>query len=494
MTTITIKPSNNVYKELENTQMTYLQAIGELIDNSIGSMTETNKCNVLIEISGDWTDHILDINSATLSITDDSKGIAEQDIGDALSPAANSNKHQYSLHEHGMGLKAALVSLGSKYNYDKNGNIKSISGFSITTKTKDMKQPLIINKLHFGDIQCTNSSYSFEKNCGTKIEIKHLKNIPTKKEYFTGLRYFLGHRYQRFLRGIHNKKLNLELRLTSTDGKIMTDSKGQECKYTIYAIEPSYNLGKPLISTKLENGERSGGKQWSAQLQFGWSPTDLEFENYPLGDPIKEQLKNKHPYYYLNRKIDIVMNDIVIAQNNYSWLTGNTEETNGRDFRNNNPRMVIEIEKGFSSTFTKNGIQESQHLEELKEKINKAIKQYKNSDKAWRDEMGAKDKMEKMIRNIDPNYTREQTDKYGLKTDFIINKENKKEIWEVKVIEASPADVIQLLGYMSTNCIDNGRLIAPKFSDNTENLVKDLGNYPEWKNKNIELTLLNDMM
>lgn len=91
-------------------------------------------------------------NSASLTIKDNASGIKCDDLPTALSPAGKMSTKEGSLHEHSMGLKQALVTIGTKEKYNEFGEIECIEGFDIYTKCKDEEFALKISSLSFDDI------------------------------------------------------------------------------------------------------------------------------------------------------------------------------------------------------------------------------------------------------------------------------------------------------------------------------------------------------
>lgn len=179
MITLTVTPSNELFSQLENNQSSFGHLLSELIDNSVSAM-EGDECNILIEVNGPWTDGSgksagkLNRAKAKLIISDDSSGIPLNILADALAPANLANhRGSNSLNEHGIGLKTAIVSLGSQKSKDG-----EIIGVSLITKTKDMPKALLIDKLCFGkiDVQEIDAGKYFPKGHGTRIEITNLKD------------------------------------------------------------------------------------------------------------------------------------------------------------------------------------------------------------------------------------------------------------------------------------------------------------------------------
>jgi hypothetical protein len=394
----------------------------------------------------------------------------------ALSPAANSGKYKDSLHEHGMGLKIALYSLGTTHQKPH-----GLVGFKLFTKHRDDNCITKIQNLSYSDIsdEPVDDASMFPQGHGTMIEISNLKDkLPTQKEHYKYLVNFLGCRYQYYLRAAHNKKLNMTLRLTDKSGSTITDVGGRPCQYTVNAIEATFKDKQLLEDVPLAIGKGTGSRAWKAHLRFGWAPTEEEFAKFPDGDSAKDQLDRKHPYYYRNLKIDIVRNDIVLGQVDYSWLTDKSLASIERDWRGGYlPRMQIIIESGLSTTHTKSGLEQSADVEELKAEVWKIIEPYTERDKnrIVDNETLFKDKLEAKLNALCSNVKRETTtSSYGFRADFSLNRRGNDEIWEIKMEEGTGPDVMQLLGYLITSSVKKGVLLANGFNPNAKSFVNDI--------------------
>jgi septum formation topological specificity factor MinE len=475
------KPSNNIFFELEKNQVSFEHLLSEFVDNSIGSMVD-NKCSVVIEIRGNWNNKNkqLDREDAQLIITDNASGITFDNLALALSPAACSGLRKNSLHEHGLGMKTAICSLGTSVKRDSNNTIVNFVDFEIITKTSQDSLAHRISEMHFGQISVDeiNADHIFQEGHGTQIVVKSLKDkVRVRKEdYSTYLIPFLAHRYQFFLSATYGKKLTLTVKLTDENGNAITDKRGQICEYVVTPIHVVWQGGQPVVDRALPHGKVGSKKKWSAHMRFGWSPSSEELMAYPLHDQARSHGYIKSPYYIHNMKIDLIMNEIAIVQVDYSWITLKADVTIGRDWRSQRPRLQVFLYSNFETTSSKDGVQESDFLEELKENIWEEIRKYANTDKSriFENEKELKDKLEKTLRDSFLDVKREPTvADYGLRSDFSLTRKGNPEIWEVKVIQAGAPEFMQLVGYLLTTGTKHGVLVAREFNDNARSLAQD---------------------
>lgn len=499
MKKITIKPSNNVFVELKKTSSDFASSLVELIDNSIGSMVN-NHSSITIEVSGNWTEgnqkSLKRDSFAKVIISDDSKGISLDDLGRALSPAAMSGSQTSSLHEHGLGLKLAIRSLGSTEEKTSNGDVSAISGFEILTKTENDKCAHRITKMCFDDVdveEIDNTSI-FPKGHGTVITVSNLDKVYTaRKDYARLLVPYLGQRYQRFLEGVHNKHLKLNVLLTDKNGVIIKDSDGRDLKFEVAAQKPEWDKEIAPIVRNFPSGKGSNAtlNKWSAKMVFGYNPSVGDIELYPKDDPVREKLKYTNPYYVKSQKIDIFVNDILLCQKDLTWLYSGFEDTTKRYWRKEFPRIQVILNYGFSTSFTKTDVQLSSFLEDLKEEIKRELKPYQTDKYTPRhdSETVLKDKLEEKLHTFCSNVKRETTASiYGYRMDFSLERKGKEEIWEVKKDEGTGPDIGQLIMYLQTSQVKHGVLLANGFNDNARSLCADIPKlFPGYEIELIEL-------
>lgn len=487
MATISIKPSNNLWEELKKAPTDFISNICELIDNSLAAIT-VGECNVSIEVSGNWTDggsKSLNKDSvAKIIITDDSSGIPLEDLGKALSPGAMARKHKNSLNEHGMGFKLAILGIGTKAIKDENDQTRAIGGFNLITKAADSKVAHIVNTMSYSDNIETEEIIDnkellkiFPKGCGTKIIITNLDKIfTTRQQYTNTLVGRLGQRYQNILVGENDKKLNLTLNLTDKKGNTIKNSDGQDMLFQIQPVKAEWRESQPAKVKNLPIGKGGTHQKWSAEVKFGYNPIDGEVNGY--NDPVrKEILKSSHPYHNKSKKIDIFRNDILICQKPLEWLLEVKDSSADRYFRNEYPRIQIKLYDGFSSTFTKNDIEITDHLNQLKEDLVQLLRaenyiEDKYTPKESNEEY-VSNKLETILKKFDPNLVREFS-VCGLRADYKLIRNGVEEIWELKPNKADGQDIAQLFSYLYLSGIRNGVIFAEELTDAAKNVIKKI--------------------
>jgi hypothetical protein len=154
----------------QNNNMSFISLLKEFIDNSVAEMVNTEKgFTTIVDIilqadfdSGQIADN--DIKTARLIIKDNSVGIRRDRLKDALSigKAKNHIKNEESLHEHGVGMKVALWSLG---NLD----------YLITKTSDEVISSKIENDIPIhGEIEIKDDNYFKEDETGTIICITNI--------------------------------------------------------------------------------------------------------------------------------------------------------------------------------------------------------------------------------------------------------------------------------------------------------------------------------
>jgi len=491
--TIEVLPSNKIFSELENNTTSFFHLLSELVDNSIAAMVD-GLCSISIEIVADWSSKKKFYETGQIIVHDDAGGISRSEIGQAISPAANACKNPNSLNRHGIGGKITIMSVGTKLD-EKSG---FLTGVEITTKTKSDDQITKIDQIGFGKIPYStiNDNNIFPKGHGTRITIKNLKPIVycRKSDYTQIIIPLLGHRYQLYLNGSLNKKVKITLKLLDMDSNPIVNAKGNLQVFEIVPITPVFQGGSPILDTVL-HPNKDNKKGWRAHMRFGWSPSKEALAEIGTDkDQCRLFVKKNSPYYIDNRKIDLITNGVVICQVGYDWLSPfKGEETIERDWRGNSPRLIITLENGFQTTITKDAFVDDDNLKTLKKIVLERIKKYANTDKSRikESEEETKNRVEAMLLETCENVKREPTiGSYGLRADFSLKKKGAPQIWECKIQQASVSDVIQLVGYLKLDGCLNGKLIAPDFSDNARNLVKDCSDI---FGVNVELTSYKDL-
>jgi len=99
--------TNRLWSQLSQTgNYSFDKLLIELVDNSLAARVN-DKCTVRIEVSGDWNlnkNGSLDLNTASLSVLDNSAGLDESKLDKILAPFETIHNRK-SLNEHGAGMK-----------------------------------------------------------------------------------------------------------------------------------------------------------------------------------------------------------------------------------------------------------------------------------------------------------------------------------------------------------------------------------------------------
>lgn len=466
---IEVVPSSNIFEQLGNGNSNFVSMIAELIDNPLAEASD-GQCSVSIDILGPWgpNNNSLDLKKAFVIVKDDAKGIPLAVLPKALSPAALAQGNADSLHEHGMGMKNAIASIGE---------LKTL-----TTKTLEDRLAYQINKLKFGTIPVEEVVWDVTQ--GTEIIIKNLKAcVPYRKEDFTTrVIPHLGAKYRLFLdHGNANVNLSLRLTLRDLDGEIKTDVSGKEYDWTIEPVYPRYQNEDPKVDKYLT------GKDWAARVKFGFAPSLDEITALGL-----KRYEKTHPYHPYARTIDIIMHGRVIQHVKLSEL----------DVRYGQGAVLVPalgevfLMKGFETSFTKDGILNDRNFMEFKrdldELINPVITAKLDNDKIKVQEAEMIDRIYEHQTKTEDRVCIKQypIEACGCRVDLLCD----NEVWEIKTEMADAQDVYQVLLYveMSNDTIkkDRARLIAKDFSSGAKETAKFVDKKHGVK---IKLLTLDDM-
>lgn len=453
-TTIEVKASDNLFKELGNNTYDFVDLVSEFIDNSIAAKLEDEKLIVKIEIGLSR----LNERDSYFSIIDNAKGIPSEYLGKALSPGATSGGT--TLNEHGLGMKQAIVALG---------NLEYL-----ITKTRDSDKALKINELRFGSIQAEEIDWGITN--GTEIRVSNINSIvPVNPQNYTQkIVGHLGARYRRFLRN-ENPKMELDIVLIDIDRQNISQWKVEEVNPVYF--HPSSRRNEPIIEKKLIKG-----RGWKAKLTFGYAPNDKQYEELNLEAP-----KNYMPYNVsINKQgLDIINNDRVIKFHQLSEI----DLVKTRHNKYNYIRGEIDLISGFTTAITKNNIIIDNNFKELVEKIKEILdtKEYLNK-KSYPDEIPEsllRDRLKRFFKespiyrknNVQTEYAIEGLGGY---IDILADDEP----WELKIGDADGLDVYQLFAYMDMGNFKNGYLVAKSFKTGAKVAVDFINSNHE---KNINL-------
>lgn len=431
---ITVEPSNNIFHELGNNTYDLKDLISELIDNSLAAKRPESKTVITIEL---WVSK--SNKCETIVIKDNSAGIPQEILGNALSPAAIQTGN--SLNEHGLGMKQAIAGLG-KLKY-------------LATKTVGEDKARVIRELKFGKLDCFLSDISDDS--GTEICIEDVKPIVNANPQSITMTLVpqLGARYRRYLKP-ENKQADISIMsINKRTGDVQYSWEILEIK-PIY-FHPSTRRNKPVIENR-----KLSGPGWSAELTFGYAPNDDELNE--LGIP---PLLQYNPYYVSITKqgLDIILHDRVVLFHQLS-------EIGIVNIKHNDYNLVrgeINLIEGFTTAITKNSIIIEEHFISCIEKV-REILQGENEEKGFlRVKRYPTEIPEKLLRDRLANWLQNNplNKKEDVKTEYTIEGLAGAidiladgEAWELKKDQANGLDVYQLFAYMDMGNITKGFLLA----------------------------------
>lgn len=438
---ISVKPSDNIFRELGNNTYDFVELLCEFIDNSIAAKPYSEMLKVCIEIGYSKNNE----KAEYIKITDNGLGISRNKLPKAISPAELSGGK--TLNEHGLGMKQAIAALG-QLEY-------------LRTKTVDDPLEYEVNEFKFGDIEVNTKRSNYKS--GTSIKISNLKmpiNI-TPQYYTTNISVNLGAIYRRYLKR-DNKIMNLTLKLNNLDknqeGELI-DKEGYT--WEVNAIKPIYFHPNNWINEPIVVNKKFTGREWEAKLTFGYSPNDYQYENLGIKKP-----KRYMPYYVSTNKqgLDIIRNDRVIKMHQLSEI----ELVNTKHPKYNYIRGEIDLIKGFTTAITKNNIIRDENFNELIIKI----KEYLNRENLLEEKTYSTKLPEALLRDRLASHfkTAVLEKKEDVQTEYAIEGLGgyidilaDNEVWEIKTGVASGLDIYQLFAYMDMGDFKKGYLLAKDF-------------------------------
>ncbi|MCH7970587.1 MAG: ATP-binding protein [Chloroflexi bacterium] len=438
--TVDVEPSDNLFQELGNNTYDYKDLLSELIDNALAARSESQVVNVSVEI------HLSDSDpsSSHVIIRDDADGIPFDHLGVAISPAAQQSTN--SLNEHGLGMKQAVAGLGTL-------------GY-LVTKTANDDHATVVERFGFGEFVPKMVDVDWEH--GTEILISKIRAAVrvTSTSYTRDIVPYLGARYRRFLRP-DNPQANIQIGLFDLDDD---DTKFND--WTLKEVKPVYFHPSTRTNTPIADHENLTGPGWKAELVFGYSPIDHEWEELGLEEPSKF-----HPYAIsLSRQgLDVILNNRVIQF--HQLVEIGIVGTRHQDY--NALRGEVILKEGFSTAITKNALIVDDHLRECYDQITTFL-----NDKGYVrgksypgaiPEAALRDRLAVWLSN------NQIVPKEDVKKEFVVGGLDgaidvlaDAEAWEIKRDVATGYDVYQLFAYMDMGDIKEGRLLAADFKVSAE--------------------------
>lgn len=445
MKKITVTPSSNIFSELGNNTYEYVDLLSELIDNAIAAKYEDNllEIKIVIGVSSNKP------KEQYFLIRDNAMGIKFDKLGDAISPGALSGGS--GLNEHGLGMKEAIASIGA-LDY-------------LLTKTKKDNKAHKVDKFDWGDLDVDEVNVDWSN--GTEIKIKNLNPIVdlSKINYSRTYIKALGARYRRFLKP-SAPKMSLLIEMQDIDNNQLMEG------WTVTEIKPIYFHPNKRQNCPVVEKNKFSGKEWEAELTFGYAPTDEQYEELGVGAPDKF-----NPYHVsINKQgLDIIRNDRVIKFHQLSEI----EIVSVRHSDYNSIRGEIDLKKGFRTAITKNSLIYDEHFSELLKELNTFLNDPKKGylkRKTWPDEIPEnilRDRLAKHLkeRSIDPKKevaTEYPVEALGGFIDILAD----KEAYEIKVTQASGIDIYQLFAYLDMGKLDTGIFVALNYSTGARETAK----------------------
>jgi hypothetical protein len=277
---------------------------------------------------------------------------------------------------------------------------------------------------------------------------------------------YLGARYRRFL--LHdNPQLKLILKLVDADDDNLEISTRE-----IEAVRPVYFSPKTRDNKPVVDKLALKGKGWEASFTFGYAPTDKEYIDLGLTKPTKF-----HPYKVSQKKqgVDLILHNRVLMFAALSSI-GLVDSTHP-DY--NFVRGEIDLLKGFSTSITKNSIQNDQHFQDC---VN-AVRVYLTENKLLERKTYLEDLPEALLRDRLKDWLKNNPieGKDDVKTEYGVQGLSGSidvladgEAWEIKKDQADGLDVYQLFAYLDMGNLEKGVLVAKSFSTGCESAAEHI--------------------
>ena len=465
--------------------------LSELIDNSIAHKQPGVPLEIDITITHDDQTN----EAVELEIKDNAAGISDAILGDALSPWGMAGVHGAgSISEHGIGMKAAMIGLGSQP--------KIVTACSSDTHEKVVDYTLIGQ---VGALQIPRQPKSMDH--GTIITIKNFhergKYLGIWAEGVQGRpidRLFnevcrkLGQRYRLLIEDNTVFSPNgLKLHRVKPDGSVV--SKAVSPLAPVYLENPH---GAPKFAWI--NQFALAGNTWTATLTFGKAPSKEDWKLHETGALSAEvalsRNKKYDPYWVSadKRGFDLIMNKRVIRS--YYLFDSRTKSDDfpsiiGTDkphpllnqlrgeihlltgFKTNNDKTDVHVDDNFVELGKQisdvlNGKRNGpsgvkiDYMKEIRKRINLDHMEEKHARKKLAKKWGAEGfigwKGFPAIKEV-----REELSVSDGRVDIMINEhqKNKEKVCvELKVVEADGQDVYQLLMYMEATNSRHGILCS----------------------------------
>ena len=445
-TSVTVVPSNLIFRELGNNTYDFKDLLSELIDNSLAARVSGQVLDVFVEILADSNG-----SPVVFLIRDNASGITHDILADAITPAGRISRD--SLNEHGLGMKQAVAALGDlQY---------------LATKTTGEEHARLVREFRFGALDVYSVEFPFQS--GTEIAVTGLREIVlANPTHFTRtIVPYLGARYRRFLKP-EAKVLNLVIVIRCPD-----HPERQPTQWVVEETKPVYFHPSTRKNEPVIFRYPLKGAAWEAELTFGYAPArEEEWEELGLEKPNKF-----HPYRVAlsTQGLDLITQDRVILFHQLSEL--GIVAVRHNDF--NTVRGELDLRRGFATGITKNTVIRDAHFEECIIAVSQLLNgEAPGPGGKLKDYLARKtypeDIPESLLRDRLAGWLKNNpvTQKKDVKIEYVIQGIEgfidiyaDGDAWELKTEQASAFDVYQLFMYMDVGKIEGGFLVAKDFTN-----------------------------
>ena len=471
---ISIKP--NVSKDLvRSNSMKTEQLIKEPIDNPLAEMKKTPEgycTEVLVRIVADKINSN-DFDVKYLIFEDNSVGISKERFAECLSMGRlDKDKEPNSLHEHSAGLKISIWSFG-----DLDLLVSKVAGSKCGYKILELPCE--------GQLKIYEDHDTFKENeQGTKIVIrvtnKQKVSLISRKSDISGrLIPALGAVYADALKVCQMTKrvFKVSFSLEDVDGNVIE-------KWYLKPEEMYYRNNSKDITLPFED-KKSGTE---AFLEFGIAARDSEY----LAKNLPERSK-LHPHHPWSKKIEIVMNDRVIARVSAEELIN--EYCDEKDKLTGNCMVPYQgrlyLRKGFKTNLFKENVLNDENYVNLIKKIAPIISGFieKEAHKSNVIQQTERDYTKQLatcwksggihcetFRKVEGINGEIDILKYDKSKEFL-NEKDLGAVTDLKIEEARALDCYQVLMYTdhcSRASKEKAILIAPSFSEGCINAASHI--------------------
>lgn len=459
---IIVPRDDRIFDELGNNTYSPEDLLSELIDNSLsardGKMVHIDLNFYLDEENKSLTE---------FSIKDDAKGIPLENFGIVICPGGSRTSDP--LNEHGLGLKQSVAAMGHL--------------IYLASKTENSNEGHLIRKFGY---EVDEESTDIIPNHGTEVRVAIDENKKMKTKGYSWFknecRKKLGARYRRFLQP-DNRFAVIMMHFYDSNRNRLADVEVEKNEPVYF--HPSKAKNEPVFSNfKLK------GHNWEAKLTFGYAPTKEEYERLGM-EPV-----SRYDVYgvTLNHQgLDIIINNRVLLF--HQLYQQGIVDAQHNSF--NHVRGEIELLKGFTTTVTKNQLNDTVAVKECMEQIRNilsgeapgpggVIKDYLKTESTPEDlpEDLLRDRLKNHLEKM-PLYDCETVETEHVVEDlggfidvYAQMKDGSYEIWELKNEEARALDVFQLFMYMTVKKEDvqvkRGFILATSFSNGAKFAVEFL--------------------